>query len=51
MVRSSGIWNDSFEVGTAEKLLKLRTLTGAYLHYCKDVFEVGTAGTVLKKGR
>ena len=25
------------------------TLTGTYLRYCKDVFEVGTADTVLKK--
>ena len=40
MVFSSGIRIVSFEVGTAEKRLKLRTLTGAYLRYYSDVFEV-----------
>jgi len=45
MVLTSGIWNDS----PAEKLQKLSTLTGAYLRYCNDVFEEGTADTVLKK--
>ena len=45
---SIGIENDSYEVGTAKKPLKIRTLTGAYLRHCNDVFEVGIADTVLK---
>jgi len=37
-VYSNGILNDIFGGGTAEKLLKSRTLNGAFLRYLKRCF-------------
>ena len=38
MVHSDAIWNNVIEVGTAEKILKARTLNGAFWHYLKRCF-------------
>ena len=47
-MHSYAIWNDVLEVGTGEKLLKIRTLTGAYQCYWFHVSEVGTGEKLFK---
>ena len=44
-MHSNAIWNDVLEVETSEKLLKLRTQTGAFYPYFN---EVGTADKTSK---
>ena len=47
-MHSNGILNDILGGGTAEKLLKSRTLNGAFYATRNDVLEVGTAEKRLK---
>ena len=45
-MHSNVILNDVLGGGTAEKLLKSRTLNGAFLRYLKQCLEVGTVKNV-----
>ena len=57
-MHSDAIWNNVLEVGTTEKLLKIRTLTGAFYRYrkrffgswnCAETFEIKDANWCILK--